>query len=148
MRWPEVMAAGSRYERPVSLMDIFPTVLAVTGAERPAGKRIDGVNLIPYITDKKTGWPHETLLWMRRPLMAARYKDYKLIRDTDTGVLELYDLAADPVERKNLASSRADLVSTVQANMDIARTFANDPLWLPQQRETFDYCGQSTRVYR
>jgi arylsulfatase A-like enzyme len=148
MRWPEAMTAGTRYEKPVSLMDIFPTVLSVTGAERPAGKRIDGVNLMPYIMGKKDGWPHETLLWLRRPLMAARYKDFKLLRDSDSGVLELYDLAADPVERKNLAPSRSDLVSTVQANMDIARTFANDPLWLPQQRETFAYCGQSTRVYR
>jgi arylsulfatase A-like enzyme len=148
MRWPAALKAGQRYERPVSLLDVFPTVLAITGAERPAGKRIDGVNLLPYVTGKKDGWPHETLLWLRRPLMAARYKDFKLLRDSDTGVLELYDLAADPVERKNLASSRADLVSTVQANMDIARTFANDPLWLPQERATLDYCGTSTRVYR
>jgi arylsulfatase A-like enzyme len=148
MRWPEIFKAGSRYEKPVSLLDVFPTVLAITGAERPAGKRIDGVNLLPYITGAKKGWPHETLLWLRRPLMAARYKDYKLLRDSDSGVLELYDLAADPVERKNLASSRADLVSSVQANMDIARTFANDPLWLPQQRATLQYCGQESRVYR
>jgi arylsulfatase A-like enzyme len=148
MRWPETITAGTRYEKPVSLMDIFPTVLAITGAERPAGKRIDGVNLMPYISGKKDGWPHETLLWLRRPLMAARYKDFKLIRDSDSGVLELYDLAADPVERKNLAPTRSDLVSSVQANMDIARTFANDPLWLPQQRETFQYCGQETRAYR
>ncbi len=148
MRWPAVFKAGQRYERPVSLMDIFPTVLAITGAERPAGKRIDGVNLLPYLSGKKEGWPHETLLWMRRPLMAARYKDFKLLRDSDSGVLELYDLAADPVERKNLASSRSDLVSNVQANMDIARTFANDPLWLPQERTTLDFCGTSARVYR
>jgi arylsulfatase A-like enzyme len=148
MRWPAVLKAGQRYERPVSLMDIFPTVLAVTGAERPAGKRMDGVDLLPYISGKKEGWPHETLLWMRRPLMAARYKDFKLLRDSDSGVLELYDLAADPVERKNIAASRADLVSTVQANMDIARTFVNDPLWLPQERKTLDFCGTSARVYR
>jgi arylsulfatase A-like enzyme len=148
MRWPAVLKAGQRYERPVSLMDIFPTVLAITGAERPAGKRIDGVNLLPYVSGKKEGWPHETLLWMRRPLMAARYKDFKLLRDSDSGVLEVYDLAADPVERKNLASSRSDLVSSVQANMDIARTFANDPLWLPQERTMLDFCGTSARVYR
>jgi arylsulfatase A-like enzyme len=148
MRWPEAIKSGSRYEKPVSLMDIFPTVLAVTGAERPAGKRIDGVNLLPYVSGAQTGWPHETLLWMRRPLMSARYKDFKILRDSDSGVLELYDLAADPVERKNLAVSRPDLVSTVQANLDIARTFANDPLWLPQQRATLQYCGQETRVYR
>ncbi len=148
MRWPQSLKAGTRYERPVSLMDIFPTVLAITGAERPAGKRIDGVNLLPYLQGQKDGWPHETLLWMRRPLMAARYKDFKLLRDSDSSVLELYDLAADPVERKNLASARPDLVSTVQANMDIARTFANDPLWLPEQRTTLRYCGQETRVYR
>ena len=145
---PALFKPGSRYEKPVSLMDIFPTLLAVSGAQRPAGKRIDGKNLLPYVDGKRAGLPHETLLWMRRPMMAARYKDYKLIRDTDAGVLKLFDLNADPTERNDLAKSRPDLLAEAQSNMDASRTFANDPLWLSNERAELQFCGETMRMYR
>ena len=147
MRAPQLLKPG-RYEKPVSLMDIVPTLLAITGAEKPAGKRIDGKNLLPFMNGTKAGTPHETLLWMRRPMMAARYKDYKLIRDSDAGVLKLFDLNADPTERNDLAESRKDLVAEAQSNLDATRTFASDPLWLSYERAELQFCGEQMRMYR
>ena len=59
---PGIFPAGLTYDKPVSTLDIFPTVMALTGAKPPDG--LDGVNLVPYLKGERAGDPHESLFFL------------------------------------------------------------------------------------
>jgi arylsulfatase A-like enzyme len=148
MRWPKGIPKTGVFDRPVSLVDLYATILAATGAERPAGKKLDGVNLLPYANGNKSGDPHDTLVWMRRPAIALRMENWKIIFDPLTKTSELFDLSKDPQEQTDLASVRTDVLKRMQTQIEVAGTFAGDPLWRSRERATIDYCSKSTTVYR
>ena len=75
-RWPGKISAGSVMERPVSLMDVFPTVAAMLDAPVPKDRIIDGVNLLPFLQEKddKNMVPHQYLFHhCGTDVHAARY---------------------------------------------------------------------------
>jgi arylsulfatase A-like enzyme len=63
LSWPRVLPAGKNYSKPVSSLDLKPTILAAAGsaAGPPAGA--PGVDLIPFFTGRSAGAPHTTLSW-------------------------------------------------------------------------------------
>ncbi len=148
IRWPEGIKRSSVYSRPVSLLDVYPTVLAATNATRPPGKKIDGVDLLPYARVVKAGEPHEALVWTRRPAVAIRRDNWKIISDPLNKTIELFDLAKDPLEKIDLSSVRTDMVTQMQNQVEIASTLSGDPLWRSRERATIDYCQKSTTIYR
>ncbi len=148
IKWPDKIKSGTRYTKPVSLMDITPTVIAATDAARPAGKKFDGVDLLPYIAGKKKAGPHETLVWLRRPAAAIRYRDWKLIVNPETAQTQLFDLAADPVERNDLSTKRSDMIGEMRAQLEIDRSIATDPRWLSREKAKLEFCNETMSIYR
>lgn len=61
VQWKGVLPAGKKYDQPVISLDIFGTAAALNDL-KPKNP-IDGVNLIPYLTGKNKGLPHEALYW-------------------------------------------------------------------------------------
>ncbi|MEI6465963.1 MAG: sulfatase-like hydrolase/transferase [Verrucomicrobiota bacterium] len=105
--YPGVFPAGLSYDHPVSTLDLFPTIAALTGVKAPAS--LDGVNLTPYLQGAKTGAPHDTLYFSIGGLGAVRQGKWKLVL-SPTGVPALFDLARDFEEKKDLASLEPDRV--------------------------------------
>ncbi|HXT60503.1 MAG TPA: sulfatase [Pirellulales bacterium] len=106
VRWPRHLPAGTVCDEPVSSTDAFATAAAVAGARLPEGRTLDGVDLIPYLTGEAPGRPHETLYWRQGRNTAVRMGDWKLLRHgrgAADGDWELYDLARDVGEARNLA---------------------------------------------
>ena len=62
-RWPARLAAGVEYHEPVICLDILPTAAAVAGAKLPRSVRVDGVNLVPYLSGEERTSPHTALFW-------------------------------------------------------------------------------------
>src|ERR1700722_1494224 len=58
-RWPGKIPAGKVYEDPIIQLDILPTALAAAGVEVKPQWKLDGVNLLPYLTGQSTGRPHD-----------------------------------------------------------------------------------------
>jgi arylsulfatase A-like enzyme len=127
IKWPGHVPAGKIDRRPVIQLDIFPTVLAATGASTTPTSAIDGVNLLPYVTGKNAGAPHDALYWRLGGMMAIRAGDWKLVKsrmgpfvDRDPAALgdlsgaELFNLVEDIGESKDLAASRADKVKELR----------------------------------
>ena len=115
MRWPGTLRAGEAYGSPVISLDIFATAAAVAGARPPAGRIIDGVNLMPHITGKGSPPPHDLLYWRAGAgqQFAVRRGNMKLVK---VGArTELYDLEADIGESKDLASAMPDALKTLDA---------------------------------
>jgi arylsulfatase B len=108
-----VAKPGRRASGLVSTVDLFPTILELAGispsAALPPGTRIDGVSLLPVLSNAAVGGSVRRFAYTETfPVAydvgfdrAIRTPRYKLIAHT-SGTRELYDLGGDPFERTNL----------------------------------------------
>jgi arylsulfatase A-like enzyme len=114
-KWP----AGKVYDYPVMNLDVLPTIIAAAGAKPDASWQLDGVDLAPYLTGANTARPHETLYWRYGPQWAIRHGDMKLVVSKGgSGQPELYNLATDIGESKDLAATQPEKVKELQAMWD------------------------------
>lgn len=125
VRWPGVSRAGSVEQYPVMSMDVFATALDAAGVERPDNRSTDGMSL-RLLLGGTADYAPRTLYWhfphyggdFRIPNSAIRDGDWKLIRFYDSDHVELYNLAEDLAEERNVATSRPDLVEQLTAKLD------------------------------
>lgn len=135
--WPGHIKPGV-FHQPVIQLDLTATAAALAGAD---ADKLDGINLLPFLTEEKTGPPHDALYWRFGKQMAIRSGDYKLVRydsnaDTRTGVrrqpvtaAKLYNLASDIGETNDLAAEQPDKVKDLQAKWDEWNQSNIAPLW-------------------
>ncbi len=117
VRWPERVPAGRVVDAPVINTDWFPTLMELVGASIPRG--LDGESFAALLTGAGPGQRERPIFWHfphytnqgSRPGGALRWGDWKFIEHYDTGVPELYDLAADPGETNNLAARQSERVA-------------------------------------
>jgi arylsulfatase A-like enzyme len=101
---PGVTRPGSQSAAPVSLQDIYPTLVELVGLERPA--HVQGRSLVPLLTEPSVEWNHPTLSTYGFGNHAVVSDRFKYIRYND-GSEELYDVRQDPNEWANLAGDAA-----------------------------------------
>ena len=63
VQWPSVLPAGQKYDFPVSTLDVAATAAALADPQKGGDPVLDGVNLIPFLTQKASGSPHEYLFY-------------------------------------------------------------------------------------
>lgn len=128
-RWPGVVPAGRVSAEPWAFWDFLPTARELAGAKPPAGLKTDGLSLVSFL--KGGPAPKREYFYFElhegRPQQAIRFGDWKAVIAGPRKPMELYDLANDPGETKDLAPGRPDLVSKAQALMESARV--DDPNW-------------------
>ncbi|BCW87663.1 Arylsulfatase [Alphaproteobacteria bacterium SO-S41] len=129
MRWPGVIPAGSTYAAPISHFDVFATAAGAAGEAVPADRKIDGVNLLPFLTGGQGGEPHQRLFWRSGPYVVVREGDWKLQVDGTQKLTMLYDLATDPAEKTNLADRNPEKVAALQAEIADFQKEQVKPLW-------------------
>lgn len=116
IHWPAKLKPAV-YDQPVTSLDIMSTALALAHGPLPADRVMDGVNLIPHLTGEITTPPHDTLYWRGEGpggKYGIRRGDWKLVR-LDDQPAELYNLATDIGETKNLAAAHPDKVAELAA---------------------------------
>jgi arylsulfatase A-like enzyme len=135
-RWPAQINAGTTLEAPIHHNDIFSTIAAAAGAELPLDRKIDGVDLLPYIRKDLSGVPHQTLFWREGHHQAVLHAGWKLIRAEQSHLPQsapmakwLFNLAADPTEQTNLASNNSAKVAELEALLAIHNREQAEPLW-------------------
>ncbi|TWT80777.1 Arylsulfatase [Planctomycetes bacterium CA13] len=116
MAWPQQFPKGTTNTSPITALDIFPTVLAATGANMDDAKKLDGINLIPRLQKPKSRVETRTFFW--RYAMgenefgyAVREGDMKLVQSGYKGRSLLFNLARDPWERDDLADEQPQTVA-------------------------------------
>ena len=118
-QWKGKIPAGKTYDLPVMNLDVLPTAIIAAGGKTDPSWQLDGVDLMPYLTGKQTSRPHQTLYWRYGPQWAIRHGDLKLVVSKGgSGQPELYDLATDIGESKDLASAQPAKVKELQALWD------------------------------
>lgn len=94
-----------RTDAMVYLLDIYPTIAELSGA--PVAPGIDGISFKPVLDGKATKARAEMFFSYRDVQRALRDERYKLIRYPQINVTQLFDVAADPYETKDLANDPA-----------------------------------------
>ena len=118
-QWKGKIPAGKTYDLPVLNLDVLPTAIIAAGGKTDPSWQLDGVDLMPYLTGKQTSRPHQTLYWRYGPQWAIRHGDLKLVVSKGgSGQPELYDLATDIGESKDLASAQPAKVKELQSLWD------------------------------
>ncbi|AIY15178.1 sulfatase-like hydrolase/transferase [Cellulophaga baltica] len=136
--WPKELKKGSRYNYPISTLDLLPTFYAAGGGNVSELKDVDGVNLIPYIKNEIKERPHQTLFWKKEVRLAFREGDWKLIRFADRPA-ELYDLSTDIGEQTDLATTHPERVKSMFKKMFEWESTLERPLWmLKRSFENYD----------
>ena len=133
--WPGHITPGV-YDNPVIQLDLQPTVLAAAGIAYGPDDRFDGVNLLPFLTGKEKGVPHESLAWRFGEQMAFRKGDWKIVRYGSNTTIDpketwpkLYNLAQDIGESKDLAAAMPDKVKELEAEWRTWNQGNIAPLW-------------------
>lgn len=126
--WKGHLPAGNKYNGLTSSLDIYATSLDVAGAKLPINRPLDGVSLIPVLTDKSKKEPHDMLFWRKDQAAAARIGDYKMIRLRDYGSV-LYNIKNNLGETVDLSKTdqkKAEEVSNLLKNWESQMM---QPLW-------------------
>ena len=117
VNWPGHLKP-SKVTAPLHAVDWFPTLSAVAGWRPVRDLHWDGQNVWPIITGENPSPPPRTLYWPDRKQSAVRHGDWKLIVDSQ-GRAELFDLAADPYEKRELSTLEPDRVRDLQARLQV-----------------------------
>lgn len=132
VRWPGKVAAGSTNDLAWAFWDFLPTAAELAGVQPPAN--IDGLSVVPTLLGESAAGrrqqQHEYLYWEqpsgKNLMQAVRLGDWKAVRLKHDGPLELYNLAADPGEARDVAAAHRDVVQRIEGILASARTEPRD----------------------
>jgi len=131
VRWPARVPKKIVSEVPTMNTDFYPTLLEAAEVKADPKQKLDGISTLANWKDPKSASEREFLAW-HYPLDrhhflggvsggAIRAGDWKLIEHFDTGEFQLYSLADDPSESKNLVSEYPDKVIEMKAKLVLWR---------------------------
>jgi arylsulfatase len=120
-RWPGKIRPGSETDHVSAFWDVLPTITDIIGLDAP--DEIDGVSFLPTLLGRDENQKkHRYLYWEYNGKQAVRFGDWKAYRPRYDEKIELYNLAEDTGERKDLASTHPEIVSEIEEILKTART--------------------------
>jgi arylsulfatase A-like enzyme len=131
MQYPRVLPAGATYDHAVSALDLYPTAVALAGGAVPQDR--DGVDLVPHLTGKRDGDPHEALFWRNGTNSAVRQGPWKLVNLGEGRQVLLYDVIEDVGEENDLAAKHPAKVEELSGLLADWKSQLVQPLW-PSRR--------------
>ena len=134
VRWPGTVKPGSRCDVPVTTLDLAATLIDLGDCPPPAGEMLDGTSLRPLLSGAGA-IPVRDLVWHYphysnqggRPAAALLAGDSpvgrreKLIEYFEDGRVELFDLAADEGEQRDLAAERPQRAAELRSRLEAWR---------------------------
>jgi arylsulfatase A-like enzyme len=147
VRWPGKVAAGSALGTPTVHVDLFPTLLELSGAAKPR-QALDGESLLPLILGKSSTLKRDAIfqhfpgylgsgngLWRTTPVSLVQMGDWKLMEYLEDGRLELYNLKDDLGETKNLATANPEKAKELHERLIAWRKETKAPMPTPNKVE-------------
>ena len=133
--WPGTISAGSVSTHLGAFWDLMPTFCDLAGVAPP--ESCDGISMVPELQgDSGSRSEHEYLYWeftrgtTTQAVRSGRWKGY---RAAPSAPVELYDMAVDIGETKDVAENYPEVVERVRSYMKEART--DSPEWPMRDRQ-------------
>lgn len=144
-RWPGHIAPGRTCDVPINSVDLYPTLLELAAAPRPAGYVLDGTSYLDVLIRGAAAasappplfWHFPGYLgaaggtWRTLPGGIIRAGDWKLIEFFEDQRLELYNLRDDLGETRNLAATQPDKAKELHTLLQAWRRELNAPMPTP-----------------
>ncbi len=148
IRVPAIMAWEGKLEpgvvnEPLHIVDLYPTLLGLAGAEVDQHKPLDGKDAWPTIAAGRPS-PHEFILHNVTPFQGAiRMGDWKLVHNGSVRAnanaydgpetWELFNLKDDPIEKKDLGREQPEVLARLRKKLEELRAGAVEPHFPPNQ---------------
>ena len=122
---------------PATSSDLYPTILETTGLSPKPHQHLDGISLTGILTKKASPdrksifwhYPHYNRHPSSAPVSIIRQGPWKLIEFLETDTIELYNLAADLGESKDLANAQPKRAAELRAELHAWKTTVGaDPM--------------------
>jgi arylsulfatase A-like enzyme len=113
MSWPAHLPKGLVYREPVISLDVTATINTAAGL--PPDSKLDGINLVPYLTDSKVPAPKRDLFWRFWDQTAVRSGDWKLLVAGDYKLL--FNLKDDKEETRNVITEHPELAKMLEQKL-------------------------------
>jgi arylsulfatase A-like enzyme len=110
IRWPGHIPPGTRIPQIAGAIDLLPTLADLAGVPLISEKPLDGISIKPLLFGTAGDWPNRMLLTYRNRAATVRSQQYRL---DPTG--QLFDIARDPGQYRNIAADHPELVAKMQA---------------------------------
>lgn len=140
VRWPGVTKAGSTCDVPTIHVDLFPTLLEISGAPKPR-QQLDGESLVTLFRDPTASLHRDAIfhhfpgylgsgpgLWRTTPVSCIQVGPWKLMEFLEDGRVELYHLGEDVGETKNLAQEHPAKSRELLERLGAWRAEVNAPM--------------------
>jgi arylsulfatase A-like enzyme len=128
VRWPGKVPAGRTSDSPWYFADVLPTLAEIAGATPPAN--LDGISVLPPLLGKEQRTDDRYLYWefpAGKFQQAVRWRNFKAVRLGPGRPLELYDLAEDIGEQRDISAENPEIVAQIEEYLRTART--ESPNW-------------------
>jgi len=108
LRWPGRIKPR-KIEQIASHIDVLPTLAALAGIEKPGTCELDGVSLVPLLEGQTNDWPDRMIFSTWGGRVSVRTQQYR------ANAQALYDMTADPHQKKNIAAARPEIHAKLAA---------------------------------
>lgn len=117
--WPRQVAAGRRFEHPVSALDFYPTFTRLAGASVPEEQKLDGKDIWESVAEGKNPRPGESIFalrhWKGFHNVGIRRDGWKALKRGPNGPWELFDMESDVGEERDVSQHHSDTVESMVA---------------------------------
>ncbi|MDF1862397.1 MAG: sulfatase [Verrucomicrobiales bacterium] len=125
VRWPGRIEEGSLSSEIVHAVDLYPTILEAAKVGLPEKQSLDGLSLLPVLTEGAAIDREAIFTWFPFPQGGATVRSgkFKLVKRFETtaarpNLVELFDLEADIGETNNLAGENPEIVARLTALLE------------------------------
>ena len=112
IRWPAKIKPGTNVKEIAGAIDILPTLAQFAGIAPGNAKPLDGKDLSPLLLGTSRSWPDRMIFSHQNGNVSVRTQQYRL---DPQGAL--FDLPADPGQRKNIATERPEVAAKLAAEV-------------------------------
>jgi len=145
IQWKGHIPGGQNIKQMTTQLDWLPTALAAAGIETKSDWQLDGTNLLPLLEGKSSAAAHDALYWRFGIQYAVRLGDWKLLKPSIDDQPKLFNLAADPGEKNDLAAKEPARANELQKLWDDWNAKNEPPRWIDERWNGLDQKAKSER---